>query len=579
MNGYLIPENAQPADTRCLRVFVPDDPLYIAAFLGALTYFGQWTAWERDEQKRGQFAAHAWREANELTLDGLSLPCGDYPITDEEMSEILEQLADIRSQLAEINNMNVTQTVNVGGCGCGDGSTSTTTTGTIIDPEDTGIIPPYMTDEIQASAGVRCRAANHLSRMVSETIRALAGRLGGGVLLIVGIAQVLFSILTWIDLVPGDEVVGSVIGILGLITIAQAIARMAGTTVFTWGVLDELAEILESPTVAQEFVCALYGGSNAEELGNALTSFLNSKISQLNTDEFVKNAMIDVFHLLFDPRIINWYVENIDSIVPADFIPAYSCLCGATGDSCPTQNIVLAGVGSFPTLVGGLEGTTQGFASQFNGQTGYYEIIFELADNYCVTIENGAYTPTENNEKCASGVMVPSDGSCIRRFVASSLEPFATAVTFNQVSNNCDCNDFVEWLVGAGVGRDGCGATNYPIPECYEDYQKIKKNDDGGGDYYVQYRLSDIGKTGVNNPEDIFLNFDDIALSPEILVEVFVDGGIATIMNGTVWSDVGYLRIDISGYSSFGGGPVFDLKITNLTNNDTIQIEDWHVTV
>ena len=438
-NGYLIPENAQPAGIRCLRVFVPDAPLYIAAFLGALTYFGQWTAWERDEQKRGQFAAQAWREANELTIDGLSMPCSDNTITDDEMSEILDKLNDVISRLTEIEDMNITVTQTNSGCCCDGTDTGSTSqvSNMVIDPNDDGIIPPYDTDPVDVINITKCRAANYLARMVTETIRALAGRLGGGMLLILGIAEVLIAILSWIDLIPGDEVVGSVIGLLGLITIAQAIARMAGTTVFTWGVLDELAERLESPDIASGFVCALYNFNNASELGAALSSFLQSQVNQLDTDSFVKDAMIDVFDLLFDARIINWYVQNIGSIVPADFVAPYGCLCGATGDSCPTQNIVLAGLGNFPA--GDLTGTTQGFASEFNSQTGYHEIIFELSTNYCVTIDNGSYTPTETHEKCAAGVMVSSDGSCIRRFVARSLSPFATAVEFKSQTIDCVC--------------------------------------------------------------------------------------------------------------------------------------------
>lgn len=440
-NGYLIPDDPSPSNNRCVRVYVPNDPLYMAALLGALTYLGQWTAWERDALHRGVLAADSWKDANDLTLDGLSFPCSDNPITDDEMSEILEQLAEIRSQLAEINEMNVTQTVNVGGCGCcDDESTTTQTTSGSIDPQDTGIIPPYNTDPIEISDYTKCRSTNYLAAMVTETIRALSGRLGGGVLLILGITEVLIAILSWIDLVPGDEVVGSVIGLLGLITIAQAIARMAGTTVFTWGVLDELAEILEVEFVAESFVCALSGWTNSQELGASLSLFINSRIDELSTDDFVKDAMKDVFSLLFDSPLINWFVENAESVVPADFVAQYDCLCGATGDSCPTQNIVLAGVGSLPSIAGDLSGTTQGFGSSFNSKTGYYEVILELADNYCVTIDNATYSPIEEHEKCSGGVMVPSDGSCIRRFVARSQTPFGTAVTFVEQSVDCTCD-------------------------------------------------------------------------------------------------------------------------------------------
>jgi len=436
--GYLIPENAQTAETRCLRVFVPDDPLYIAAFLGAYEYFGQWTAWERDTAHRGAIAASVWKDAIDVTIDSLSIPCSDNPITDDEMGDILDKLNDVISRLTEIEDMNITVTQTNGCCCDGDTtSTSTTTTSRTIDPEDTGIIPPYDTDHVNISDPMKCRTTNYLARMVTETVRALAGRLGGGALLVLGIVEVLFFVLSWVDMVPGDEVVGTVIGMLGLITIAQAIARMAGTTMFTWGVLDELAEFLESPQVAEEFVCYLSGWTNSEELGALLTSFINSKIAELDTVQPVRDAMIAVFGLLFDSPLINWFTQNSERIVPADFIPEYDCICGATGDSCPTSNIVLSGLGTFPG--NDLEGTTQGFASTFNSTTGYYEIIFELAANYCVSIDNATYTPEEAHETCNNGVMVPSDGSCIRRFVARSQAPFATAVEFVSQSADCAC--------------------------------------------------------------------------------------------------------------------------------------------
>jgi len=437
-SGYLIPENPSPSNNRCVRVYVPNDPLYMAALLGTLTYLGQWTAWERDALHRGSLAADSWKNANDLTLDGLSLPCSDNPITEEAMSEILDKLNDVISRLTEIEHMNITVTQTNGCCCDGDTtSTSTTTTSRTIDPEDTGIIPPYNTEPIDISDPMKCRTTNYLAKMVTETIRALAGRLGGGALLVLGIVEVLFFVLSWLDMIPGDEVVGTVIGMLGLITIAQAIARMAGTTMFTWGVLDELAEFLESPQVAEEFVCALSGWTNAEELGSLVTSFINSKIAELDTVQPVRDAMITVFGLLFDSPLINWFTQNSERIVPADFIPQYDCLCGATGDTCPTSNLALAGYGDVPS--GDLTGTTENYNTVFNSKTGFYEIIFELAANYCVSIDYGNYTPEEMHEVCSDGVMVSSDGTCIRRFAARSQSPFATAVTFDGITENCYC--------------------------------------------------------------------------------------------------------------------------------------------
>lgn len=436
--GYLIPENAQPTTNRCLRVFVPDDPLYVAAFLGALTYFGQWTAWERDIEKRGQFAARAWKEANEITIDGLSLPCGDNPITDEEMSEILEQLAQIRSQLAEINDMNITVT-QTNGCGCCDGEETTTQTieGIIIDPEDTGIIPPYMTENVIVVDSARCRAANWMATIVAQMTRTMS-TIGTMPITLSNVVSVLIAIFT-----VGNGLIWSMTAILAL-----GYRLINGLTSDSYDYFDTVADAMENSM--QSFVCALYNWTSADNLGAMLNGeilgFVNDAKLQLGLSDTVANSMYTALADVMGAAFVNYFVQNIDTIVPAAFVPAYSCLCGATGDSCPTSNLVLAGVGTLPA--GDLTGTTQGFGSSFNSQTGYYEVIFELADNYCVAIDNGQYvgelTPTAAHETCAGGVMVASDGSCIRRFVARSQTPFGTAVTFDKVSNDCSCEPIWE---------------------------------------------------------------------------------------------------------------------------------------
>lgn len=45
--------------------------------MGALDYFGTWTAWERDDDKRGQLAAEIWRQANEETREAFEMGCFD----------------------------------------------------------------------------------------------------------------------------------------------------------------------------------------------------------------------------------------------------------------------------------------------------------------------------------------------------------------------------------------------------------------------------------------------------------------------------------------------------------------------
>ena len=437
--GYLIPENAQPTLNRCLRVFVPDDPLYIAAFLGALTYFGQWTAWERDKEKRGQFAAHAWRDANELTIDGLSTPCGDYPLTDDEMSDILDKLDEISERLKELEDMDVIVNQTVNGCGCGcDGDTPDTTTTTVtipgIDPTDTGISPPYDDTVYAVVDSVKCRTANWL---VDSTIYVIRGwaNIGAAEMVVVSLASALIGLFAIFNGVPADGIAWGMV----IYFIAVTIIEISQLDDFQLDDLDVLAAEIES--MREEFVCAMYGWTTANELSSALLGFLNSRVDETATAVGWSPETIDkiknVFSKIFGSELSNYVVQNVDRIVPSDFVEQHDCICGATGDYCPDHNLVLEGFGSLPD--GDLTETTQGFASQFNSTNGYHQVIFEVAANYCVSIDYGEYSPAEMHEVCSDGNMVSADGYCIRRFVARSSAPFGATVTFNLISADCTC--------------------------------------------------------------------------------------------------------------------------------------------
>lgn len=75
--GYLIPDNAQPDEMDCILVFYPDDPFYLRALIGSISYLSTWTAWQRDADRRGRLAAEAWKEANECTFDTIDMGCLD----------------------------------------------------------------------------------------------------------------------------------------------------------------------------------------------------------------------------------------------------------------------------------------------------------------------------------------------------------------------------------------------------------------------------------------------------------------------------------------------------------------------
>lgn len=67
--GYIIPQVVDPASYRCIRVYVPNDTLYLAAFWNAYEYFAKWAAWERDTAHRAKDAAAVWRIGYDMARD------------------------------------------------------------------------------------------------------------------------------------------------------------------------------------------------------------------------------------------------------------------------------------------------------------------------------------------------------------------------------------------------------------------------------------------------------------------------------------------------------------------------------
>lgn len=95
--GYLVPDPPEVEGLVCIKVYVPDDLIYIAAFWGAYEYFTTWLAWARDVNKLGKVAAAVWRSAFDISRAEYELGGGC--------------------------DMSVTVNNNIScGCGCGDGS-------------------------------------------------------------------------------------------------------------------------------------------------------------------------------------------------------------------------------------------------------------------------------------------------------------------------------------------------------------------------------------------------------------------------------------------------------------------------
>lgn len=102
--GYLIPSPPIPEGLRCIKLWIPDDDLYLYALAGSIQYLTTWRAWALDEGKNGRYAALAWWAAWEYTQANGWLNCGDEIPPGEEEVTVINNYVTCGS-----------------GCGCGDG--------------------------------------------------------------------------------------------------------------------------------------------------------------------------------------------------------------------------------------------------------------------------------------------------------------------------------------------------------------------------------------------------------------------------------------------------------------------------
>lgn len=84
-----LPQVIDPGEFVCLRIWIPNDRGYRQAVLGAVSYLGNWFAWERDAAHQGREAAAVFRQAYSLTVEDLlaGKNCGDTSDCDGSSSE------------------------------------------------------------------------------------------------------------------------------------------------------------------------------------------------------------------------------------------------------------------------------------------------------------------------------------------------------------------------------------------------------------------------------------------------------------------------------------------------------------
>lgn len=80
--GYPIPDNPEPEGYHCVRVYVPDDSLYIGAFWQSLLYLSSPRAWSNDADHTALVAAQVWKDALQKSQEVDSCGSGDCGIMD-----------------------------------------------------------------------------------------------------------------------------------------------------------------------------------------------------------------------------------------------------------------------------------------------------------------------------------------------------------------------------------------------------------------------------------------------------------------------------------------------------------------
>jgi len=109
--GYIIPDTVNPGTAVCATVFIPADPLYIAAFWRSVEYLAQWVAWEEPGGNTAKTAADVWRywfsKSREVWAESTlcEFPVADpvYPL--DPAAELQDILWFIKTTIEDIDGM------------------------------------------------------------------------------------------------------------------------------------------------------------------------------------------------------------------------------------------------------------------------------------------------------------------------------------------------------------------------------------------------------------------------------------------------------------------------------------------
>jgi hypothetical protein len=245
--GYPIPDNPEPEGYHCVRVYVPDDSLYIGIFWQALHYLASPRAWANDADHTAIVAAEVWKAAIQKSQEVDVCGGGECGIMDvrqsnsvpcklekkEDCSEEWEQFADMRLCVPKMRM--------VGGVLQQD----TTGTGTWVDagdpeePYDPRIDAPYTPPWVTPPEGQdgKCLSASNVATYIDFCCYHIAGSM--------------VDLLTFFETLSGAvTILTALMDLIPLTLLTAFITSLYTQVVDSWAdvrdfaIIDKLTEIL-----------------------------------------------------------------------------------------------------------------------------------------------------------------------------------------------------------------------------------------------------------------------------------------------------------------------------------------------
>lgn len=323
--GYRLPDNPTPLALRCVKLWIPDNQLYLEAFAGAYNDLGTWLVWEKDGTNRATLAAQTWKNAIDYTyangwVDNCNEECPEMTDCCEELTHRIELLEQTFGSEGDCEMSN---------CGCGCNSQNMLNV-TVITPPNVLPYEPPLSDEppvLSPADSYKCGVAHYIAYVIRSILINTfdwQGTYGGW-------SEYLEGFFSWLaDWLPGAGLIYAVY--------ASVVGWLAGLT-------NDAAIVNAYNEIEESIVCAIYTSSTpAQAWGNVQSAiadgFSGSIVSRLTVQAI---ASLMPYSEAFAPNTV--------SSLPASF-RARTCSCNEEPEQLPGGYLIL------PVLAGDTTGST-----------------------------------------------------------------------------------------------------------------------------------------------------------------------------------------------------------------------------